>query len=323
MASGGYQVSGSQTNGTEVIEPWVAAYSGGNWVSTQEIAPPSHPAAGSGNYEIANLDSIACAQSKSCTAVGEYRDSKGNLRAQFATTQTGAFPATADALALPSNVDAGFPAAHAYGVSCPTTTFCGAAGSYIDTAFNIEAMGAVVLHGHWVASEITPPSNAVANPIAVLKGVSCANGDACEAVGEYDAKSNKLAAMVVSYLLPGADQKLRDVRAQLSKDAVPRGKDDETKTMLDKGQISEAFKSPEAGALKISWIHTSAKNKRIIVAIGQIDFAKASEKTIDIKLTDAGRSFLKDHQQPVLSAVASFLPSQGKAVDVTKSFELH
>jgi len=197
VATGGYQSAGSDADGTETIDPMVIQESNGNWGQGQALEPPSAPAAGSDDYEIAHLDSVACPSAGGCVAVGIYRDSSDNLQAMVATELNGVWEAPAE-LTLPANADPSLPDAQASSVSCPAAGSCTVGGAYWSLAqSSLEPMVIQESNGAWdQATEVGVPSGANAAPQASFYGLSCPAGGACVGVGDYQDASSQPQAMV-------------------------------------------------------------------------------------------------------------------------------
>ena len=111
-----------------------------------------------------------------------------------ATESSGSW-AQATEVTPPANAQAD-PIASLRGISCSSVGNCTAVGAYDDSAANLQAMAATETSGTWAqATEITPPANAGANPIAFLGGISCISVGNCTATGSYTDNSGKMQAM--------------------------------------------------------------------------------------------------------------------------------
>ncbi len=158
----------------------IDTYSGGAWTAIR--APAPHDS--SGTFE--NLTALSCPAPGSCFAIGNY--SNGSNEEQFVDTLS-AGTWTAQLGALPS----GSTLEPSWGViSCPTTTFCGAASSALTPGDAQEGTPAVpvvlILSGGTWSSQSAPlPNTAGSGPSDFdnVNAISCANG-ACEAAGYFD-----------------------------------------------------------------------------------------------------------------------------------------
>jgi sugar lactone lactonase YvrE len=130
------------------------------------------------------LYGVSCASASNCVAVGAFRDSSETLD-PLAEHWDGS-----EWTLLPIAAPSGAVETRLYDVSCASSTYCTAVGS-----FRTSSNPAAVLVEHWDGSEWTiqsmpKPSDGVA---ARLFGVSCASSTACMAVGytEGGSEGNK------------------------------------------------------------------------------------------------------------------------------------
>ena len=129
------------------------------------------------------LDGVSCTSAGNCVAVGAYEDIYGHYQAMAATEAGGIWAQAAD-ITLPSN--ANHLNAMLDSVSCASAGNCVAVGGYYDSSSNLQAMAVTETGGIWAqATEVTAPANALSNPDAVLRGVSCTSEGNCVAVGDY------------------------------------------------------------------------------------------------------------------------------------------
>ena len=118
----------TDSSGTNAV---VVGASGGVWGQAREIAPPPNAASRSD----AHLRQVACSESDSCVAIGEYSDSSGFSQA-MAVTETGGQWGPASEITAPpttSNNQNGDRANLAL-LACPAVGTCAALGSYQDEA---------------------------------------------------------------------------------------------------------------------------------------------------------------------------------------------
>lgn len=146
-----------------------------------------------------NLADVSCASVSFCVAVGDYEDSANDYTALIEVLSHGAWQAVAPA--EPGNDPSGSGpgtdhGGHAFSilfaVSCASTTYCVAVGSYHDNAGQswglIETLSNGVWQGRAAPLPGKDPSGEMpsSNPeIVTLSGVDCAAPGSCVAVGAY------------------------------------------------------------------------------------------------------------------------------------------
>jgi hypothetical protein len=120
------------------------------------------------------------------------------------------------------------------------------------------------------------------------------------------------------------------LKALLLANLTPSPKTAKTASLLRSGGYSLTFKAPEAGTLTIAWyelppgakLAKKIKPKPILVATGQVKFSATGTKTLELKLTAAGKALLKRSKQLTLTAKGTFTPSGKAPVGATKPFTL-
>ena len=167
---------GSVTDGQYDYYPLVETYFDGIWSAS---VPPSLSNADA--PLVGDLQGVSCPVDGQCAAVGLYDayDPQNNVSYQSALLETlsgGTWSATEGS--VPGNI--GSPLVALSSVSCPSTTFCSAAG----TVSGNRSVGAVWNRtaGTWVAEKLPDPPNA--NNV-YIDSISCADEDDCVAVGWY------------------------------------------------------------------------------------------------------------------------------------------
>lgn len=162
--------------------------SSGHWAQARRIAAPLDAAA---NPDFSLL-SVACNRLWFCVAVGTYINSAGFRTTASVTEAFGQWGRPHDTI-LPPGAGAD-PRASLRSVSCTSTGWCAAVGSYETASGQQEAMVLTGILGHWsAAATITPPLYADQNPNAELDGVSCVSAGLCMAVGQYLSGVNRAA----------------------------------------------------------------------------------------------------------------------------------
>jgi hypothetical protein len=126
---------------------------------------------------------VSCASAGSCTALGGYTDSSGNLQGLLLTETAGTWAPGVEA-PLPAGARSA-PNVILSWVSCPSAGNCTAAGSYIDSSPSEQGLLLTQTSGTWAATEAPLAPNAATAPRVLLYSVSCASAGNCTAVGSY------------------------------------------------------------------------------------------------------------------------------------------
>lgn len=172
----------------------------GAWGKPVEVANPG-VASVSGLPDV-SLQSVACASTGECVAVGTYLNSRLHPEGLLETENKGSWaPASNEAIgsALPPDAaaeipsDADTPALQVQlsSVSCASDGTCAVAGSYVDSAGLQQGLlidtSPPTSGNAWAFSgvEASLPGDAAAIPVAGLDSVSCTAPGACVAVGSY------------------------------------------------------------------------------------------------------------------------------------------
>jgi hypothetical protein len=101
-------------------------------------------------------------------------------------------------------------------------------------------------------------------------------------------------------------------------------------SLLRRGVFKMPFTATEAGRVVVSWYYrqTSSKSRaastaaRVLVASGQLTFARASRRVVLVRLTKSGRRLMGRSSRLRLSATCAFSPVGEKPVRVSRFFEL-
>jgi hypothetical protein len=110
-------------------------------------------------YEV-QLNSVSCARSGYCAAVGTYEDRLGRQHAMVLAGTDGHWGGAAQKLVLPPGAGPEAYGATLSSVSCAPSGACVAVGSYEDTSGNGHTMIVSEVHGRWgVARNAGPPLN--------------------------------------------------------------------------------------------------------------------------------------------------------------------
>ena len=180
VAAGGY------TDKSGAFAPMSFTQTGGRWRRATAISLPGN--ALTGFAQGAPLNSVSCAATGFCTAVGEYYAPSG-IRWMAISGSQGLSGQTSEITAAP-------PAAHPFetdlnSVSCPSAQRCVAVGAIFEPSaagHKNLSMSLIRADGHWGSAHIIqPPANALtgADMHSVSYGISCTRSGYCAAVGAY------------------------------------------------------------------------------------------------------------------------------------------
>jgi hypothetical protein len=114
---------------------------------------------------------------------------------------------------------------------------------------------------------------------------------------------------------------LQAVRRQM----VPKGSSAKIQNLLHQGGAKLSFKALDAGTLTIRWRTVSVKvrgrrTKAIVVANGRRTFPRSGTRTVNMKLTRAGRRVLRGAKRLRLTAEGTFTSTGRKPISGTKAF---
>jgi hypothetical protein len=132
--------------------------------------------------KLAQLQSVSCASSSSCIAVGNYTNS-ANSEVTLAEQLSGGHWAL-----QPTATPGGALASSLLAVSCLSTSHCGAVGDYT-TGAGVQTTLAESWNGSGWAVQTTPGVSGAAS--SVLTGISCPTETDCTAVGWYSTQGHQ------------------------------------------------------------------------------------------------------------------------------------
>ena len=162
--------------------------SNGTWTAADAPLPAN---ASVSLYDEDILKSISCPAAGNCVAVGQYAYAPNEIAGLIDTLSNGSWTAT-EAPQPPST--AANQQNALVSVSCPTTAFCVAVGSYPVTGPDLSEPDIETLSGGtWVESEAPVPANVSSSSQVIgnqLDSVTCPATGSCEAVGNYTLASN-------------------------------------------------------------------------------------------------------------------------------------
>jgi hypothetical protein len=179
VAVGSYSVPGSGFR----VQAMGAILAGTGWHRAVRITPPANALPG----YIAYLHDVAC-RAGSCTAVGGYYFGSGAFRAMWVTESNGHFRAGKEIIKAPADA-AQVANTSLFGISCPPTGHCVAAGYYTNASGHQTAMYMTVASGRWTSAPLLPPLNA-GSFRSVGYSVACTGTGHCTIVGWYADSAN-------------------------------------------------------------------------------------------------------------------------------------
>jgi hypothetical protein len=267
------------------------------------VLTSTNPTGGAGAWVVTNVESgalgglagVSCASASLCAAV----DYAGNVvTSTNPTGGPGAWHITHVGVDLRS-------------VSCTLPSQCVAVDSGNgDVATSTNPTGGVAA---WQTSNIDDRPD--------LVGVSCATSSLCVAVDDINAVVGRDLAL----LPPSRAQ----IKAQLLRGLIPKGKAAKIATMLKNHGYRLSTKALAAGRAVIAWYYvprgahiTAVKPRPVLVAAGSRKFTRAGTATIRITLTRTGNQLLKNATHLTLTAKAIFTPANATAVVATRTFAL-
>ncbi|HEY1828403.1 MAG TPA: hypothetical protein VGF87_10300 [Acidimicrobiales bacterium] len=168
---------------------WIDTGYGNTWTSSAAPEPSADAGTEGDGHQQASLQSVSCTSTTSCVAVGEYENTAGHdeelIDVLSGTTWTAVSPPTP-----PSNQGTGSDSySQLFFVSCVSSTFCAASGSYLDTSGRTNGLLTTLSGTTWAAAAAPLPGNAGTDGDSELlvetQGVSCASATLCVAVGLY------------------------------------------------------------------------------------------------------------------------------------------
>jgi RHS repeat-associated protein len=154
-----------------------------NVVSNGIWTPVNVPLPGTGLSSDSELDSVVCPAPGTCTAVGYYDDSSGNQQGLILSLSGGVWTATK--APIPTGGTDVNPTVTLTDVSCASTTFCVAVGTYPDSRGDMYPLLETLSSGSWTPTKGPVPSNAYMDPEASQWAVSCPSAGFCVSAGSY------------------------------------------------------------------------------------------------------------------------------------------
>ena len=176
-AGGAYDDASSHTQGLVLNEVR------GTWTAPTKLIAPTGSAVDPG----LTVNSISCGAVGECVAVGSYDDAKSYAQSFVVGEVRGVWQRAREVL-LPANAKGATQLSEVHSVSCWSAGNCSAVGSYLDGTQPVghsEGMVVNEVRGTWTrAQEVKLPTDANANPYALLNQITCTKGR-CVGVGSY------------------------------------------------------------------------------------------------------------------------------------------
>jgi hypothetical protein len=195
-SAGNCSAGGSYVTGSGNVEGLVLSEVKGVWQKPFRLIPPS----GADADPSLTINSISCATSGNCAAVGSFEDTHSNGQSFVANEVRGVWQ-NAREVNLPG-VPATVQNSEIHSVDCWSPGNCSAIGSYLDDNLPTGyAQGLEVneVRGVWGAAiETKTPTDANVNPYVNINQVACTHAGNCVAVGSYINKNNATEGLVIT-----------------------------------------------------------------------------------------------------------------------------
>jgi hypothetical protein len=173
--------------------PEILTWAKGTWTTTSAPAPADN------GSDPVSLESVSCASASFCVAAGAYTNAAGHAEGVLETWSDGTW--TAARAPLPAHAAANPEVVFGPGnlASCPSVSFCVAAGDYTDTSRSTEGLLETWSHGKWTARKAPLPAGAASRPDVVLLGLSCPTASHCLATGSYNDTSGSVDDLLATW----------------------------------------------------------------------------------------------------------------------------
>ena len=153
--------------------------SGGTWAASRAPMPP-----GVTGDPYSTLDTVTCASSTACVALGTYDPFSSGFDGMIDTFNGQGWASVA--APLPADAAASDPDTSLEYASCPTATSCIAAGSYVDASGDTKGVFESYHNGSWASAVLPLPADAATSGLFVnVEGLACPAAGACVAAGNY------------------------------------------------------------------------------------------------------------------------------------------
>jgi len=169
----------------------LAVQHGRRWTSV--TAPLPAGAATSGQN--VDLNTVSCARAGHCVVGGDYVGADGATYGLLEVQSRHGWKARR--LPLPANAGTTDPNASVTDVSCRTTRWCVAVGSYMDAKYAEHGLLAVYSGGVWRSKQAPLPANAsTTSSPPELRSVQCRKRGSCLVTGDYANSTGRIVPLV-------------------------------------------------------------------------------------------------------------------------------
>jgi hypothetical protein len=195
-SAGDCSAGGAYSIGSGDVEGLVLSEVKGVWKAPIRLVPPAQADADPS----LTINSLSCATSGNCVAVGSFEDKHSNGQSFFADEVKGVW-ARAHEVTLPTNAASAVQNSEIHSIDCWSPGNCSAIGSYLDnTEPTGYAQGLEVneVRGVWQpARETVLPADKNADPYVDINQVACATSGNCVAVGSYISNDSATEGLVI------------------------------------------------------------------------------------------------------------------------------
>ena len=162
----------------------------GHWLAALAVSAPTGAAAPVRDP----LTSVSCWTTGSCVAAGTYLSAAG-ATLPYEVRLAGSVPGAAVAIALPGDA-ASDPHAAVAGVSCATSSWCVATGTYRTAGGAIAVFATVTTPSGSTATTLGAPGDAIAGEQATGGAIACAAPSSCVLSASYVDTTHQVAGLV-------------------------------------------------------------------------------------------------------------------------------
>jgi len=195
-AAGSCTVTGTYGVNNTSQEVFVATEFKGTWRTANQLGLP---AGAMGAGQNAQVHSISCVGSGSCSLIGSYLASTGhNKILGFTANEVNGVWGKATSVALPPHPNLN-PEMSLNQISCWSAGNCLAVGDYVNSDGITQAFTVKEVVGLWGAPVmVTPPTNASAYAGTTLSEVDCFSVGSCTAIGSFNNATGALVPLAIS-----------------------------------------------------------------------------------------------------------------------------
>jgi Cutinase len=173
VAAGSYQDTSGDSDGMLLTR------AGGSWSATR-MPLPANASESADTFDTDHFG-VSCPSATFCTVAGMYE--AGHDSAGLLVTYSGG-SWTAIEAPIPANAaTAAAASASLSSVSCPSASFCTAAGQYVDDSGDAEGLLVTLSGGSWKGAEAPIPNTTDSGPYTAVSAISCVSATFCAAAG--------------------------------------------------------------------------------------------------------------------------------------------